>query len=231
MRHLTPALAAALLLALAGTVQARSPKFPAPPRTQVGLLGEEMVFNGIPMDMRQFRSSLSVEEIEQFYGGFWPQGTEDKPGYVITDAMTPWKIITRVEDGYLMTVQVTADGAGSRGFLAMSRMPDPDRQEPELGEGFPVMQGSKPLNDVQTKDPGKDGRTMAFVNDRTADANANYYRTWFQARGWTVDMDKAPGANARVLSFRDGDRSVNIVINGRTGRTYIVAQTTNFEEW
>jgi len=229
VRHLTRILLASALLALPAGVAAAPPELPAPPKSRVGLLGKEMVFNGIPMDMRQFNSSLSVEEIEQFYGELWPPGTEDKPRYVITDAMAPWKIITRVENGYLMTVQVTAHGAGSRGFLAISRMPDPDR-EVELGKGFPLMRGSKPLNDIETRDIGKDGRTMAFVNDYTAEANAGFYRTWFTARGWTLDMDRAPASGAHVLSFRDGSRSVNIVINDRAGRTYIVAQTTNFDK-
>jgi hypothetical protein len=229
VRHLTRILLAASLLAVAAGAAAGPPRFPPPPKSHVGLLGEDMVFNGIPMEMRQFTTSLSVEEVERFYGELWPRGTEERPGYVITDAMAPWKIISRVENGYLMTVQVTGDGAGSRGFLAISRMPDPDA-EVELGEGFPLMRGTKPLNDVRTRDIGKDGRTMAFVNDHTTEANAGFYRTWFTSRGWTVDMDRAPADGAYVLSFRDGSRSVNIVINDRAGRTYIVAQTTNFDK-
>lgn len=215
-----------LLAAVSVSVAAGTPKLPPPPKSSVGLLGEEMVFNGIAMDVRQFQTPLPLQEVVQFYREYWPAGTRKEPGYVITEVMKPWKIMTRSEGGYLMTVQVKPEGSGSTGFLAMSKLPDPD-QEPELGEGFPTMHGTSPLNDLRTKDIGKDGRTMAFTNDRTAEANADYYRNWFQARGWTQDMDKAPGTRAYVLSFRNGDKSVNIVINGRSGRTYIVAQTTN----
>lgn len=228
MRHLRPATLLLLLAVLAPA--AAAPKLPPPPKSRIGLLGDEMVFNGIPMRMQQFQSDLSVQEILEYYGQVWPAGTEKEPGYVITDALKPWTIITRSEDGYLMTVQVTANGGGSRGFLARSRMPDEDLDQITLGEGFPVLRGTSPLNDVRTVDAGKDGRTMAFVNDRTPQANADYYRTWFASRGWTLDMDKSPGSEGHVLSFRNGSKSVNIVINGRTDRTYIVAQTTNFDE-
>jgi hypothetical protein len=229
VRHLNILLAAALGCAAAAPAARAAPELPVPPKSRIGLLGEDMVFNGIPMKMQQFRSDLSVEEILEFYGETWPAGTEEQPGYVITDVLKPWTLITRSEDGYLMTVQVTANGSGSKGYLARSRMPDSDH-DARLGEDFPVMRGSTPMNDVRTKDAGKDGRTMAFVNDRTPESNADYYRAWFAARGWTVDMDKSPGSKGHVLSFRNGNKSVNIVINGRTGRTYIVAQTTNFDE-
>lgn len=224
MRYLNPC--GLLLAALSAASYAGPPKLPAPPKSSIGLLGEESVLNGIPMQMRQFQSELTVPQVIQYYMEHWPEGSEAEPGRVTTDAMKPWTIVTRSENGYLMTVQVKPSGKGSTGFLATSKLPDPD-EEPELGKGFPVMHGTTALNDFQTRDPGKDGRTMAFLNDRSADANRDYYRNWYQARGWTMDMDKAPGQGAYVLSFRSGDKGVNIVINGRTGRTYIVAQTTN----
>lgn len=227
MRHLTGVLL--LVLACAGGTALAEPKIPQPPKSRIGLLGEEMVFNGIPMKVQQFRSDLSVAEIVEFYGQYWPAGTEKEPGYVVTDALKPWTLITRAEDGYLITIQVAAEGPGSKGYLARSRM-DAALEEHVLGENFPVMHGTSPLNDVRTKDMGKDGRTMAFMNDRTPEANVDYYRNWFTSQGWTLDMDKSPGTLGHVLAFRSGDKSVNIVINGRGGRTHIVAQTTNFDK-
>ena len=208
---------------------AGAPKLPPPPRSRVGLMGEDMVFNGIPMDVQMFQSDLTVAEVLKFYSEYWPAGTEKEPGYVISEAFKPWTLITRADDGYLMTVQVTATGSGSRGFLARSSLDGALEADP-LGTGFPVMHGSSPMNDVRANDAGKDGRTLTFVNDRTPEANAEYYRTWFTSRGWTPDMDKEPGEKGHVLAFRNGDKSVNIVINGREGRTYIVAQTTNFDK-
>ncbi|MBI2970348.1 MAG: hypothetical protein HYY36_06355 [Gammaproteobacteria bacterium] len=231
MRYLNRAsilllLAALILGGVPAAAIAGPPKLPPPPKSSVGLLGKDMVFNGIPMEVRQFQTPLSVAEVVRFYTEYWPKGSAREPGYVITEVMKPWKIITRADDGYLMTVQVRSGASGATGFLAMSKLPDPD-VEPQLGDGFPVLHGTHALNDVRTRDIGKDGRTLTFINDRTAEANAQYYRSWFQARGWTLDMDKAPGSAAYVLAFRNGDKSVNIIINGRSGRTYIVAQTTN----
>ena len=215
-----------LCVAAAGAVQAGPPRLPAPPKSRTGMLGDDMKVNGIDMDIRQFQSDMSLPEVVRYYSQYWPKGTSDKPGYMVTQIMKPWTIVTRAENEYLMTVQVKPEKSGSSGYLAISRLPDPDI-EPAMGKGFPTLHGSTAMNDVESTDLGKRGRTMTFVNDRSADANASYYRNYYQARGWTLDMDKSPGENAHVLAFRSGDKSVNININGRSGRTYIVAQATN----
>ena len=137
-----------ICLCCTSTVNA-TPKFPPPPDATVGRPGgDSMVVNGVAMDIRQFISSHSVEDVLQFYREFWPAGTEEKPGYTETDVLEPWQIITRVEDGYLMTVQVTVNGdSGSTGLLAMSKLPDPENM-PTLGQGFPKMRGSYVINDI-----------------------------------------------------------------------------------
>ena len=57
------------------------PDLPPPPHAKLGILSEGMVVNGIPMDIRQFRSELSPERVLNFYRHHWPRGTEEQPGY------------------------------------------------------------------------------------------------------------------------------------------------------
>ncbi len=203
-----------------------APKFPAPPDATAGMLGEAMVVNGIPMHIRQFVSNKSVHEVLEYYRQFWPKGTEEKPGYTETDILTPWKIITRVEDGYLMTVQVTEQGEkGSHGLLGMSKLPNPDRDLPELGKDFPRMRGSTVFNDIQSKDIGKQGRTLQLSNPFSVESNANFYRDHFTNQGWAVDMDKDFSSNGHAQRFSNGNQNVIITINKGKNGSVIVAQT------
>ena len=204
-----------------------APKLPPPPDATIGRPGDAIVINGIAMDIRQFVSKKrSVEEVLQFYRDFWPQGTEEKPGYTETDALEPWKIITRVESGYLMTVQVTEDGdRGSRGLLAVSRLPDPENL-PKLGKGFPKLSGSYVSNDIQSRDIGKDGRTLQMMNKYSVERNANFYRNHYENQGWGIEMDLAiSGGNTHSLRFRNGKKNVTIVIHKSNKGSIIVAQT------
>jgi hypothetical protein len=210
-----------------GTLLA-APKFPPPPDSTIGKLGESMIVNGIPMDVRQFVSRRSVEQVLEFYRQYWPKGTEKEPGYTETDILEPWNMITRVEDGYLMTVQVTDhDGRGSSGLLGMSRLPDPERL-PELGKGFPKLKGSHVMNDVVTKDIGKHGRTLQLANRASVENNANFYRDHFVNQGWGIDMDQViSGGDTHTLRFSQGKKNVNIVIHRAEKGVFVIAQTEN----
>ncbi len=205
-----------------------APKFPSPPDSTIGRLGESIVINGVAMDVRQFTSRRSVDEVLQFYREFWPQGTEERPGYTETDILEPWRIITRVENGYLMTVQVNEDGdRGSTGLLGMSRLPDPENL-PTLGKGFPKMRGSHVINDILSRDTGKQGRTLQLSNQFSVENNANFYRHHFEGQGWGVDMDQTlSGGDTHSLRFSSGIKSVSIVIHKAENGTIVIAQTEN----
>ncbi len=205
-----------------------APKFPPPPGSKIGLITESMVFNGVEMNVRQFNSKRSVEEVLEFYREFWPKGTEKEPGFTETDALEPWQLITRVEEGYLMTVQVTAAGRkGSTGLLGMSKLPDPENL-PKLGNKIPKMSGSRVFNDIKTKDPGKNGRTVALLNDFTVENNANFYRDYYTGYGYGLDLDKSvSGGDSHAQRYSQRGKVVTIVINKTAEGTVVVAQTEN----
>jgi len=205
-----------------------APKFPPPPGSKIGLITDSMVFNGVEMSVRQFNSKRSVEEVLEFYREFWPKGTEKQPGYTETDALEPWQLITRVEEGYLMTVQVTAAGRkGSTGLLGMSKLPDPENL-PKLGNNIPKMSGSQVFNDIKTKDPGKNGRTVALLNDFTVENNANFYRDYYTGHGYGLDLDKSvSGGDSHAQRFSQRGKVVTIVINKTAEGTAVVTQTEN----
>lgn len=223
-------LALALLLAMGAPAVAAQPDFPAPPKATIGRMGKNMVYNGVPMDVRQFRSRASVDEVLDFYRREWPAGTRDRPGYVENDSLPPWKMITRVEDGWLMTVQVTAEDGGSSGYLAMSRMPDPD-DLPELGEGFPTLRGSTVYQDIRSEDVGKQGRTIQLFNDHSGNSNVIFYRNWYLDRGWKQLMDRDFGARIHTLAYTKGDRTVNLVITQSKGGAAVVTAQIVDRTW
>lgn len=208
---------------------AGAPDFPAPPRAQVQWVSSNMVYNGRVMQVRTFNSRLSAERVLQFYRNLWKQGEKNRPGYRETDALQPWQIISRIDEEYLLTVQVQQAGNDSNGYLALSRLEDVLKPKPDdLGDGFPMMRGSDVLNDIVTPDFGKDGRTLLIQNDYTVSGNANYYRNWYEGRGWQLDMDmpSSPGQQ-HVLAFSKGRKKVNLVITRQEGRTDIVANSND----
>ncbi|MCG8324771.1 MAG: hypothetical protein MI673_04580 [Thiotrichales bacterium] len=204
------------------------PKFPPPPDSQITLLGDSMVYNGIPMEIRVFGSRRNAQQVTDYYKRIWPKGNERVPGYSVTDMLAPWTIVTYMKDGYLMTVQVTPakKSKGSTGYLAMSKLPPLDRGAPELGSGFPKLRGSFVANDIQSKDLIKKGRTILLSNGASVGTNVNFYRDYYLNQGWQTEMDQAiAGGKVHTLRFRNGNKNVSIVINGGK-HTSVTAQIT-----
>jgi hypothetical protein len=222
------------LLVIGGTstVDATAaPRFPAPPGCRVGLVGEEMIYNGIPMNIRQLKCSSPAEDVLDYYREHWPRGTEDEPGYVESEELPPWTILTRVDGGFLMTVQVTDEGRGAAGYLAMSELPEDPDDLPELGEGFPTLRETQIYNDVKTRDVGKRGRTLQMSNRHSRESNVIFYRNFYRDRGWTVLLDKELGGQITNLAFKNGDESVNLVVTQGEGGSIITVQLIEESWW
>jgi hypothetical protein len=217
-------LLAGILCLSAVTVEA-TPKFPAPPKANVTALGEDMVVNGIPMQARKFYTHYNVEEVVEFYKNLWSDNVGRPPGYDITKDLPPWTIITRIEDDYLLTVQVTRENKHlSMGYLAMSPLVPEDNayKTPE----FPKMRGSVIMNDISSKDRDTTGRTVVIQNRYSAQSNVSFYRNHYKNAGWGSEMDKNLGLHSgHILQFSKRDNHVTLVILSNKGLTYITSQS------
>ena len=119
------AVVATFILLVAANPVLAIPDFPPPKDAQVSWVGRNIVVNGIHSDIRSFVTKDKPEKVAEFYHEQWKKPVaKGKPGYTESDAMPPWHLITRLEDGYLMTVQYQEqDRGGTWGYLAMSPLP------------------------------------------------------------------------------------------------------------
>lgn len=221
-----------ILFALSSALMAaKQPDFPPPPNASVEIVGNNMVVGGRTMDIRQFYSRDRMEKVTDFYTRKWERAVDGrKPGYVETDANAPWHIITRIEDGYLMTVQIQrADDGGSWGYLAISVVQQAPRKN-TLEASVPSMSDSQIVHSLQTDDAGQSGTTVMLENRYSLDSNINYYRQYYQQRGWRADMDKPiEKAKMHVLAFTNGRYKINIVLTGDHKKTNIVVNSVSHD--
>jgi hypothetical protein len=212
-------------LCLSTAAMARKPpEFPPPSEARVQAMGGTTVVGGRAMQIRQFSSADAPEKVYEFYRRLWKEDENGiKPGYAETDAMSPWHIVSRVEDGYLMTVQAQpTDNKGTWGYLALSRVDEAPAESTDA-PGIPKMSGSQVLQNITSRDPGQTGSTVLLTNRNSLTSNVNYYRQQFQAGDWRPDMDKAiPAAKMHVLAYTGGRRKINIVLTGDDRETQVV---------
>lgn len=215
---------APVLLCLLPALALAKPDFPAPPDARVETVGDNVSISGNTMFIRQFYSSKKMERVNRFYHRRWAQGEDGRePGYVESEAMAPWHIISRVEDEYLMTVQIQpADNGGSWGYLAMSKL-EPGKQAPDGAPEVPRMSDSRVLHQMDTVDSGQEGQTLLLSNPHSLASNVNYYRRHYQKHGWREDMNQPiRRANMHILAFTSGRYKINIMLTGDQNETQIV---------
>ena len=144
-----------VLLCACAAALARPPDFPAPPRADVSLVARDMVVQGRRMSVRVFLAEDPVEDIVAYYHDLWREPpVRGAPGVAYEpEALAPWHVLTRVEAGYVMTVQVQPSNTrGSYGYLALGRLPEPgDRPLPEP-PAPPAMDGSHIQSNVTSDD-------------------------------------------------------------------------------
>lgn len=218
-----------LCVLVPGTALARTPEFPLPDDMRISNLGDSMRVNGNDVNVRLFSSEDSAQAILDFYREEWGTGASHDPGFTQTNLQEPWTMISRIEDNYLMTVQVqpTSTG-GSKGILGLSRLPERTRT-PRLGEGFPTMGDSQILNEVASKDLGQSGRTMLLGNKHDIGTNVAFYRNRYRDDGWAFDIDRTVGGIMHVMAVRKGRQRVNMVITevSKGGSQIVVNEVTH----
>ncbi|GMR08487.1 MAG: hypothetical protein BMS9Abin26_1492 [Gammaproteobacteria bacterium] len=216
-----------MLMASASLVNAM-PRFPAPPRSTVSWVAEDVVLNTMPMSVRKFKSGDGVEAVRGFYRRLWktPVG-EGLPGFIEQD-FQDWKMISRFDKGFIMVVQAMPDlGGGSWGYLGISQL-DKIKDKVVLGKNVPKMNGSKVISDIKHNDTFRKANTVTLQNKFSVSSNASFYKNHYLGRGWDVAMN-GPAANdtTRAMVFKKGRDEVSLTIIKTDKGSQIVMNVVN----
>lgn len=201
-----------LVMCYSVIVQAK-PKFPEPPGSTVTWIGKDVVWNGIPMQVRKFTTTKSRLKTRDFYKKAWKRPVEKgKPGFIEDIIPDAW-LISRLEDGYLMTVQIKKSGLETWGYLGLTNLEDMG-DGPKLAKRFPKMSGSQIMNEVKHNDPYRKATTIMLANNYSVSSNVEFYRSHYQGAGWNVSMDQSGSGGSThtfIMNKRGAEVSLTVV--------------------
>lgn len=193
---------------------------PAPAWMELTPVAEKMVVGGLPSTVLYFRAKRKPEEVIAFYRKSWDEGGSGRSGYREADG-APWRVISRLEDRYLMTVQVKEkDAFTSDGYLATADLKEVRAESKKAGI-IPSLQGSDIVNDLTSYDPGSKSRTVMLVNGYSVARNSDYYRDYYLERGWGQAVDQQKGDSSVLVFGKNGSQS-HLVISAAGSKTRVV---------
>ncbi len=206
------------------TVADSWPVIPTPEDAKISVVSEDTIFNGVPMKMWEMNVNEKSEKVLDFYRKEWAKPTiKGAPGFT-ENKYGDWKLISRMEDEYLLTVQIK-DRPLNRtlALIAMSTLPMA-KNLPAPGKGFPVLADTLVLNDIKSSDGNKDSRTIIAQNSRSVSENIKFYRRLFRRKGWTELTESLdPHPVAGMLMFDKRNKELNLTVTKSNKKTDIVA--------
>jgi hypothetical protein len=223
--RLACALAAAVasLAAAAQEPEIRCPEFPAPPAGRLEWVAPNVRYSGVPMQIKELITEQTPQQVIAFYKSQWG----GQPPYYHEYDVPGWKAIATLRSRCFYTVQVKADGKGARALLGVSARPQ-NGPPPRPGANFPVLSGSRVVNDIDHYDHGKTARTLLIMNDYSPEMNIAYYRRALKSDGWVPIVDRSvPGAKglSHVLVLKHGHHETNLTVApAARGSSIVVTQ-------
>jgi len=191
-----------------------------PDGAQVAIVADDMEFNGIPMAVWELHWSGTPERLRAFFRLDW-EGRGDK---VVETEAGLWKTVGTWEGGCFYTVQTRAVSGGSHALIGVTRKSS--STVTKAGSNFPMLSGSKVMNDLRHKDGVRNARTLLLSNRFSIEANAGYYRSALGDSGWQATVDRVVATAAgptRVLSWkRDLEETSMTISQGASGTAVVI---------
>ena len=205
------------------------PNIPFPDHAHVQVVAEDMNLNGVNLQTFKVVSELDKRNFIKFYEGKWKSLDENVPG-VIQDEFGDWTILSRLEKGYMLTIQIdNTKKLRVEALATVSNLPSIDSL-PSRGRGFPKYEGMVVENDIVSKDLNKTSRTIIARTDKNFNSVVSYYRRYFIREGWTLQGDKSvfQDENSQVFLFEKSKRELSISIARQGQGTGLVAVFTDY---
>lgn len=189
------------------------------------MVAPDMQLNGVQMTIRAIHARITPDQLLAHYRTLWAHlATAARPAS-LEQEVNGWRVISTVQGECFTTVQVKSEPSGSYALVSLSRKPAQNAKLEPPGSGFPVLPGSKVLNDFAYRDDIRNARTLVLNNHATLPTNLAFYRDQMQDAGWQLLSERRPSGRddqAYVLTLKKELQEASIVMTQEKGLVTVV---------
>ena len=180
------------------------PAFEPMPGMKTEWVAEKMIYNDMPMSIRNFRSNRKACDVMKYFESKWKlNGFGQMKAQKVGE---DWTLGHEVH-GYVHSVQVHDIPGGSEGSLVVS-MAQPIA--PEKTE-FPILPNATMVTHIQNLDLGIAAETFTISSSRSSQDTRSWYEAEMNRRGWTLQDYGAQQVRARQLEYQKGKQLCRIM--------------------
>jgi hypothetical protein len=199
--------------------QAPWPEMPEPPRAKLEWVAQDVRVNGFPSQIMRFESELAPLEVAEFYRARWSHSAVGQAREVVQG---PWKVISTLQGGFQLVVQIkprqaAAGGGpaqGSEGLLSILNFAD--AQKKFLPSNWPSWGDMRVTQVTESVDGPRRSQMVAMTSAEGFDLNVRRWRDEWQRRGFALSHEQSSpasqGERSWLASFDQGQQSVDVVV-------------------
>ncbi|MGD9168671.1 MAG: hypothetical protein PVI97_01245 [Candidatus Thiodiazotropha sp.] len=202
-----------------------------PPAASVTYVGD-VIQNGLPMQMKQFKTELSVTELLAFYKQRWSDIStkqDNVPHYLEKEA-GEWFVLSKIESGKSVVVQVKKTGNRmTEGFISVTDITD-IREPNHWSNDFPRLQGTQLMSNTESVDKGRNAYTLVLYNKLSVSENRDFYRDNMYSDGWQYARGGEKSSTTMLYFKKDKWHCDITVTEADDGKTIIFANLVEINE-
>lgn len=201
------------------------PDLVLPENTHAVVVADRIDINRLPTRIWRISSARRPDQFLAFYRQHWTTPPQKDAPPFIENTAGPWRIISRAEKGFLITVQVDkTDATRSEGMFSVAQLDGAMVEKAMTGKlpEYPRMSGSKVLQELNNHDAGKNALTVVLENAHSPASNRDYYKKYYESRGWVEIKTRAQSSGSTVLLLQKGPLETSYTFVSRDGKTQVV---------
>lgn len=194
---------------------AQLPDIDAPPQGQAQWVARSMRMNGLPMTIKSFQTSLSTDEVLNFYEHWW---TGKALAQYSRSRQGEWRMLGIHSDKYAITIEVRSTLGGAEGTIAVS---------PKLGKvervatTFPHPISAAVVNLQEYDDAGVEAEYISMASTRSVSAEAHDFVNLLERDGWQLIIDRRARvqADAYIIEAQKGASHAQLTFKSNAVKT------------
>ena len=193
----------------------------SPNEAQLSWVGKNIVQNGMPMQIVEFRSTQSLQSVLAFYREEWRQYHQPGQRSTVANQLDGWDVLSTLIDGHNVVLQVKSEAGLTTGFISATPLGQVTHQS-DVARAFPRQWGTTLMSAMESTDGDVTATTLILQSNQSVREMQRYYKTAFLRNGWVLARSSEQQDTA-VMLFDRRDGSMELAVRREHNKTLIFA--------